>query len=166
MRQLLENPDLKDLNLKPSNHDLKTQAELVRDGQLDLAAVVMNENAALIRTLTTKYDLEIVASRRHRRSGGARQVAAPGQNSGQLLRRQPPIPATDRLVGQVDTLIMTNTCMRRAERLAFLTLLSEEFPSFARNNPPPSAKSQDQAPLSDEAESPNWRTDISPGSWI
>jgi hypothetical protein len=61
MRQLLENSDLKDLNLKPSNHDLETQAELVRDGQLDLAAVVMNENAALIRTLTTKYDLEIVA---------------------------------------------------------------------------------------------------------
>jgi hypothetical protein len=58
---LLENSDLKDLNLKPSNHDLETQAELVRDGQLDLAAVVMNENVALIRTLTTKYDLEIVA---------------------------------------------------------------------------------------------------------
>jgi TRAP-type uncharacterized transport system substrate-binding protein len=151
MRQLLENSDLKDLNLKPSNHDLETQVELVRNGQLDLAAVVMNQDAALIRTLTTKYDLEIVA---------------PGDIEGLVARdkwlrlgRIPagfydvnrPIPATDRLVGQVDTLIMTNTCMRRAERLAFLTLLSEEFPSFARNNPPPSAKSQDQAPLSDEA---------------
>jgi hypothetical protein len=151
MRQLLENSDLKGLNLKLSNHDLETQAELVRDGQLDLAAFVMNENAALIRTLANKYDLEIVA---------------PGDIEGLVARdkwlrlgRIPagfydlnrPIPATDRLVGQVDTLIMTNACMRRAERLAFLMLLSEEFPSFLRNNPPPSAKSQEQAPLSDEA---------------
>jgi hypothetical protein len=48
-----------------------------------------------------------------------------------------PIPATDRLVAQVDTLVMTNACVHRAERVAFLTLLSEEFPNFIRNNPPP-----------------------------
>jgi hypothetical protein len=30
-------------------------------------------------------------------------------------------------------------------------LLSEEFPNFVRVNPPPSAKSQDSAPLADEA---------------
>ena len=61
MRQLLENSDLQGLNLRLSNHDLEPQAELVRNGQLDLAALVMNENAALIRTLTNKYDLEMVA---------------------------------------------------------------------------------------------------------
>src|SRR4029077_16069446 len=62
-----------------------------------------------------------------------------------------PIPATDKLVAQVDTLVMTNACVHRAERVAFLMLLSEEFPSFVRVNPPPSAKSQDSAPLSNEA---------------
>ena len=46
---------------------------------------------------------------------------------------------------------MTNACVHRAERIAFLMLLSEEFPSFVRNNPPPAAKSQDSAPLADEA---------------
>jgi hypothetical protein len=46
---------------------------------------------------------------------------------------------------------MTNTCVHRAERVAFLMLLSEEFPNFVRMNPPPSAKSQDSAPLADEA---------------
>ena len=30
-------------------------------------------------------------------------------------------------------------------------LLREEFPTFVRENPPPAAKSQDQAPLADEA---------------
>jgi hypothetical protein len=62
-----------------------------------------------------------------------------------------PIPATDKLVAQVDTLVMTNSCVHRAERVAFLMLLSEEFPNFVRVNPPPSAKSQDSAPLADEA---------------
>ena len=62
-----------------------------------------------------------------------------------------PIPATDKLVAQVDTLVMTNACVHRAERVAFLMLLSEEFPNFVRMNPPPSAKSQDSAPLADEA---------------
>jgi uncharacterized protein len=62
-----------------------------------------------------------------------------------------PIPATDKLVAQVDTLILTNACVRRAEREAFLMLLSEEFPTFVRDNPPPAAKSQDQAPLAAEA---------------
>jgi len=49
------------------------------------------------------------------------------------------------------TLIMTNVCVHRAERIALLMLLSEEFPNFVRDNPPPSVKSQDQAPLADEA---------------
>jgi hypothetical protein len=41
--------------------------------------------------------------------------------------------------------------VHRAERVAFLMLLSEEFPNFVRVNPPPAAKSQDSAPLADEA---------------
>ncbi len=151
MQQLMENPDLSGLGLKPSNHDLEAQAALVRDGQLDLAASVMNENAELVRTLVNKYDLEIVA---------------PGDMEGLVARdnwlhlgRIPagyydiakPIPATDKLVAQVDTLVMTNACVHRAERVAFLMLLSEQFPNFVRVNPPPSAKSQDSAPLADEA---------------
>src|SRR5262249_40010722 len=59
MKHLMDNSDLKGLDLRPSNHTLEAQAELVRDGGLDLAAFVMNENAPLIRTLTNKYDLEI-----------------------------------------------------------------------------------------------------------
>ena len=151
MLQLLDNPDLKALGLRPSHHGLETQAELVRAGQLDLAAFVMNENAELIRTLPNKYDLDLVA---------------PGDIEGLVARdkwlrigRIPagfydvarPIPARDTPVAQVDTLIMTNACVHRAQRLAFLMLLSEEFPNFVRMNPPPAAKSQDAAPLADEA---------------
>ena len=151
MQQLLENSDLSGLGLKPSNHGLEDQAALVRDGQLDLAASVMNENAEMVRTLANKYDLEIVAP--------ADMEGLVSRDKWLRLGRIPagyydiakPIPATDKLVAQVDTLVMTNACVHRAERVAFLMLLREEFPNFVRVNPPPSAKSQDSAPLADEA---------------
>ncbi len=151
MRQLLLNSDLKDLGLKASNHDSIAQAELVRDGALDLAAYVMNDNAPLIRTLINKDDLEIVSP--------ADIEGLVARDKWLHLGRIPmgfydisrPLPASDKLVAQVDTLIMTNACVHRAERLAFLMLLNEEFPSFVRSNPPPSSKSEDAAPIADEA---------------
>ena len=151
MRQLLENSDLKGLDLKPSNHGLEAQAELVRDGQLDLAAFVMNENAELVRTLANKYDLEIVAPADIEGLAARDKWLRLGKIPAGFYDIAKPIPATDKLVAQVDTLIMTNACVHRAERVAFLMLLSEEFPNFVRDNPPPSSKSQDQAPLGAEA---------------
>jgi TRAP-type uncharacterized transport system substrate-binding protein len=151
MQQLLENSDLIGLGLKPSNHDVEGQARLVRDGQLDLAAFVMNENAELVRTLVNKYDLEIVAPADIEGLVSRDKWLRLGRIPAGYYDIAKRIPATDKLVAQVDTLVMTNACVHRAERVAFLMLLSEEFPNFVRVNPPPSAKSQDSAPLADEA---------------
>jgi TRAP-type uncharacterized transport system substrate-binding protein len=151
MQQLLENSDLSGLGLKPSNHDVEGQARLVRDGQLDLAAFVMNENAELVRTLVNEYDLEIVAPADIEGLVARDKWLRLGRIPAGYYDIAKPVPATDKLVAQVDTLVMTNACVHRAERVAFLMLLSEEFPNFVRVNPPPSAKSQDSAPLADEA---------------
>ena len=151
MQQLMQNSDLSALGLKSSHHDLEAQAQLVRDGQLDLAAFVMNESAELIRTLANKYDLEIVAPADIEGLVARDKWLHLGRIPAGYYDVAKPIPATDKLVAQVDTLVMTNACVHRAERVAFLMLLSEEFPNFVRVNPPPAAKSQDSAPLSDEA---------------
>ena len=151
MQQLMENSDLRGLGLKPSNHDLEAQAGLVRDGELDLAAFVMNENAQLIRTLVNKYDLEIVSPADIEGLVARDRWLRLGRIPAGYYDIAKPIPATDKLVAQVDTLVMTNACVHRAERVAFLMLLSEEFPNFVRVNPPPASKSQDSAPLADEA---------------
>ena len=151
MQQLLVNSDLSGLGLKPSNHELEAQAALVRDGQLDIAASVMNENAEMVRTLANKYDLEIVAPADIEGLVSRDKWLRLGRIPAGYYDIAKPIPATDKLVAQVDTLVMTNACVHRAERVAFLMLLSEEFPNFVRVNPPPAAKSQDSAPLADEA---------------
>jgi hypothetical protein len=151
MQQLMENSDLRGLDLKPSNHDLEEQAALVRDGELDLAASVMNENAEMVRTLVNKYDLEIVAPADMEGLVARDKWLSLGRIPAGYYDISAPIPATDKLVAQVDTLVMTNACVHRAERVAFLMLLGEEFPNLVRVNPPPAAKSQDSAPLADEA---------------
>ena len=151
MQQLLLNSDLGGLDLRPSNHDLEAQAGLVRDGQLDLAAFVMNENAEMIHALANKYDLEIVAPADIEGLVARDKWLRLGRIPAGYYDVAKPIPANDKLVAQVDTLVMTNACVHRAERVAFLMLLREEFPTFVRVNPPPSAKSQDSAPLADEA---------------
>ena len=151
MQQLMGNSDLSGLGLKASNHDLEAQARLVRDGQLDLAASVMNENAEMVRTLANKYDLQIVAPADIEGLVSRDKWLRLGRIPAGYYDIAKPIPASDKLVAQVDTLVMTNSCVHRAERVAFLMLLSEEFPTFVHANPPPSAKSQDSAPLADEA---------------
>ena len=147
----MENSDLSGLGLKPSNHNLEEQAGLVRDGQLDLAASVMNEKAELVRTLVNKYDLEIVAPTDIEGLISRNKWMHIGRIPAGFYDVAKPIPATDKLVAQVDTLVITNACVHRAERVAFLMLLAEEFPNFVHVNPPPAAKSQDNAPLADEA---------------
>lgn len=151
MQQLMGNSDLSGLGLKASNHDLEAQAGLVRDGQLDLAASVMNENAEMVRTLANKYDLQIVAPADIEGLVSRDKWLRLGRIPAGYYDIAKPIPASDKLVAQVDTLVMTNSCVHRAERVAFLMLLSEEFPNFVRVNPPPAAKSQDSAPLANEA---------------
>jgi TRAP transporter TAXI family solute receptor len=151
MQHLLENSDLGDLDLKLSNHDLAEQAELVHANQLDLAAFVMDENAEMIRKLVTVDDLDIVAPPAIDGLTARDRWLRLGKIPAGYYDVTRQIPATDKDVAQVDTLIMTNACVGRAERVALLNLLSEEFPSFVRANPPPSPRFQDAAPLADEA---------------
>ena len=151
MQHLLENTDLKDLGLKPANYGLEAQAALVQANQLDLAAFVMNENAELIRNLIAKYDLEIVSPPGIDGLTERDRWLHVGKIPAGYYDVSKEIPATDKDVAQVDTLLITNACIGRAERVAFLKLLSDEFPSFVRVNPPPAARSQDAAPLADEA---------------
>ena len=151
VRHLLQDPDLRELGVRTSSHPFQEQAALVASGQLDLAAIVMNEDAPLLREIIQKYDLDIVAP----------------QNFEGLLARHPwlevgrvaagrydvvrPTPPTDRRVARVDTLVVASPCARRAERVVLLMLLGAELPSFVRANPPRATGSETTLPLAAEA---------------
>jgi TRAP-type uncharacterized transport system substrate-binding protein len=63
MHQLFEDPDLRELDVRLSNHDLLEQAQLVAQGKLDLAAIATQENAEFLRTIISQNDLDIVSPR-------------------------------------------------------------------------------------------------------
>lgn len=151
MLQLLKDADLAALDVRWSHHDITEQVELVARGELDLAAVVMNADAAFIRRAVRQYDLDIAAPREIEGLLKRRRWLGLGRIPAGLYDLTRPTPPVDRLVADVDTLVVANACAGRAERMAFLTLLEAEFPGFVRGNPPRSINSATSLPLAPEA---------------
>ena len=151
MRQLFEDPDLRGLDVRLSSHELAEQARLVSQGELDLAAFVMAEDAELLQTIITRYDLDIATFQdleglvaRHPWLGLGHVAAGRFD----LVR---PTPPADKPVVHVDTLVVANPCARRAQRVALLTLLNAEVPGFISANPPKHTYSASALPVASAA---------------
>jgi hypothetical protein len=151
MQQLFADADLRSLDVHLSNHGLPEQAKLVAENKLDLAAFVMQEDAEFLDAVIRQYDLDIVA---------------PADLQG-LIARYPwlslghipagrydlvrPIPATDKRVVRLRTLLIASPCAQRADRIALLMLAAAELPGFVRDNPPNTTAPATALPLAREA---------------
>jgi TRAP-type uncharacterized transport system substrate-binding protein len=151
MRQLFQQPDLASLDIRLSIHELDEQAELVARGQLDLAATVVQQDAEFIRTAVRKYDLDIAAPRELEGLASRHGWLGLGRIPAGFYDVARPTPPVDRPVAVVDTLVITDACAGRAERVALLTLLAAELPGFIRSNPPRSTGSSAAPPLAPSA---------------
>ena len=106
--QLLKDPDLIGLDIRLSHHNLNEQIEMIAEGRLDVAAIVMGEDAEFIRSATSKYDLDIASPReleglikRHPWLGLGRIPAGFYDVAG-------PTPPVDKPVATVDTLVLAS----------------------------------------------------------
>jgi TRAP-type uncharacterized transport system substrate-binding protein len=151
VQQLLADTDLRELDIRLSHHELPEQARLVAEGKLDLAAFVMQEDAEFLHTIVRQYNLDIVAP----------------QDLQGLIARYPwlslglipagrydlvrHIPATDKQVVRLRTLLIASPCAQRADRIALLMLTAAELPNFVRDNPPTSTAPASMLPLAGEA---------------
>jgi uncharacterized protein len=151
LRQLFEDPDLRGLDVRLSFHELAEQARMVSQGELDLAAFVMAEDAELLQTIINQYDLDIATFpdleglvARHPWLGIGHIPAGRFD----LVR---PTPAVDKPVVRVDTLVLANPCARRADRVALLMLLNAELPGFIGANPPKHTYATTALPLASAA---------------
>jgi hypothetical protein len=133
-RAILESRFLSSLDLKLSNLPLEEQLTRLQTGGLDLAVLVMDEDAALVENAVRKRGLEIlslpeadVIARRMPRVGTGRIAA--GQYDPVSM-----VPPTDKTVLKVETLIVGNGCARRSATSGLLTLLARQFPDFIRRN--------------------------------
>jgi NMT1-like family len=151
MRRLFADPDLAGLDIRMSYHALEDQAQLVSQGSLDLAAYVMRDDAEFLRAVIRKYELDIADLQ------GLQGLV--GRHSWLSLGRVPEgrydlvhrIPPHEKIVPQINTLVVASPCARRSSRIELLMLLSAELPRFVRSNPPSSTSSATVAPLAPEA---------------
>ncbi len=133
-RRVLGSRDFQGLGLVLSNHPVVEQLDLAERGELDLAALVIDEDADLVERAVRDRGLaivgfphaDVVARRfpflRHGRIG-----------AGQFdpVRMLPPV---DKEVLRVDTLVVGNRCASRSQTLGLLTALAATFPDFVRHN--------------------------------
>jgi TRAP-type uncharacterized transport system substrate-binding protein len=151
MRQLFDDADLRQLGVHLSYHELIEQAELVAQGKLDLAAFVMEEDAALLHTMTRQRGLDIVAPDDLKGLIARHPWLSLGTIAAGRYDLARPIPAVDKPVAQLATLVVAGPCARRADRIALLVLLAAELPGFVRSNPPSATSSTTDVPLASEA---------------
>lgn len=151
MHQLFEDPDLRGLDVRFSNHALLEQVRLVARGDLDLAAMVTQENAEFLHTIIGQYGLDLVSP--HDLEGLIGRYPWLGLGVIPVGRYDlvRPIPATDKQVARLATLVVASPCARRADRVALLMLLAAEFPGFVRGNPPGSTSPATDLPLAPAA---------------
>jgi TRAP-type uncharacterized transport system substrate-binding protein len=152
MHQLFEDSDLRELDVHLSNHNLLEQAQLVAQGKLDLAAMVTQENAEFLHTIIIQNRLDIVSP--HDLDGliGRYPWLSLGVISAGRYDLVRPIPAVDKQVARLGTLVVASPCAKRADRVALLMLLGEELPGFVRGNPPSSTSPTTILPLAPEAQ--------------
>jgi TRAP-type uncharacterized transport system substrate-binding protein len=152
MHQLFQDTDLRQLDIKLSYHDLAEQTRLVAQGKLDLAAVVMQENAEFLNNVIRQDGLDIVAPADFQGLVARYPWLSLGRIPAGRYDLVRPLPATDKQVARLSTLVVASPCAQRADRIAILMLLGAELPGFVRANPPGSTSSATVLPLAHESQ--------------
>jgi TRAP-type uncharacterized transport system substrate-binding protein len=151
MRQLFDDPDLLELDVQLSHHGLLEQAELVAQSKLDLAAFVTQEDAEFLRTVIRRHGLDIVAPQDLQGLIARYPWLSLGRIPAGRYDVVRPLPAADKQIARLGTLVIANACAQRADRIALLILLGAELPGFVRGNPPTSTSPATALPLASEA---------------
>src|SRR5262245_59897831 len=151
MRQLFEDPDLHALDVHLSHHGLLEQAQLVAESKLDLAAFVMQEDAEFLRTVIRQHGLDIVSPQDLQGLIARYAWLSLGRIPAGRYDLVRPIPAVDKQIARLGTLVIASPCAQRADRIALLMLLGAELPGFVRGNPPSSTAPATVLPLAQEA---------------
>ena len=132
MRRLLT--QVPELRLQVSTQSIDQQLDMLVRGELELAAMVIDEAAALLHDAVVRRQLQILdlpdapALARRLPSVRAGRIEA-----GQIdyVRRLPP---RDLNLLQMDTLIVGNGCAKNGATVGLLTAVAEVFPSFIQHN--------------------------------
>jgi TRAP-type uncharacterized transport system substrate-binding protein len=127
-RQLIA--QLSGLDLKVTTQPLQDQLAMLERGEIDLGAMVIDQNAQLLSTAVRDRKLQIVDIA----GADALAHALPSARAGVIkagyydpVRNFPP---TDKRVIQIDTLVISNGCARESATQGVITAITRVFPDF------------------------------------
>ena len=122
------------IDLIASTHPVDQQLDMLERGELDLAAMVIDEEATLLVDAVARRNLQIM----HMSEGGSIARHLPFARVGQIDAGQMDfartLPREDKKVLQVDVLIVGNGCARDGVTQGFLSAVAEVFPTFVSHN--------------------------------
>jgi hypothetical protein len=132
-RQLFALPDFSPLGVKLENHTVEEQLGMAARGDLDLALLVMDARAPLVQTWVLEHGLT-VASFAHL-EGVARRLPhlKAGHLGAGMYDAVRVVPAADKSVIKVETLLLANACAGRVATMDLLALLAAEYPELVRH---------------------------------
>jgi TRAP-type uncharacterized transport system substrate-binding protein len=125
---------LTELELKVSTQSIDKQLDMLERGELDLGAMVIDEDAQLVVDAMHRRKLQILnipdASSLARRLAFAR-VGQIEEGRYDYVRK---IPGETKQVLHVDTLIVGNGCASHSVTQGLMMAIAEVFPTFVRHN--------------------------------
>ena len=125
---------LGELDLIVSTQGIDEQLGKLERGELDLGAVIINEDAQLLAEAVRDRGLQILSLP----NADALARRLPFKRVGRIVAGQyDPVrvlPGEAKDVLQVDTLIVGNRCARWSATKGFITVLARVFPDFVRHN--------------------------------
>jgi hypothetical protein len=134
VRELFALPEFAALGVTLSNHGVEEELAMASRGELDLAVIVMDADAALIDEWVGRRGLSIASfatahavARRlpHLKTG---VVGAGNYDAVQG------IPKTDKTVMRVEMVLVGNGCAGRVATMDLLSAIASELPGFVRHN--------------------------------
>src|SRR5262245_60435293 len=125
---------LHDLALVISRQTIDQQLAMLERGELDLGAMVIDEEAKLVSDAVKNRNLQILALP----DAASLTRRLPFTRIGQIEAGQidyvRKLPAETKQVLQLDTLIVSNGCASHAATQGLMTAMADVFPTFIRHN--------------------------------
>lgn len=134
--QLFADPHLASLEINFRNFSYREQLDRLESGDLDIAAFVISEDAPILKKSLSNRGFDLIAPRGIEGLFSRFPWLETGEIKAGRFDPMQPVPSLNVPVARVNTLVLATRCAGRAERVALLTLLADEFPGFLAVNPP------------------------------
>jgi uncharacterized protein len=125
---------LAELGMTLSTHPMDEQLAKLETGELDLGAMVIDEDARLLQEAVRDRKLQILDLPAAEALARPLQFAHVGRIAAGQYDPVRPLPPEDKRVLRVDTLIVGNGCARRSATQGLITVLAAVMPDFVRYN--------------------------------